>query len=363
MCRACTPEGPGRRCPQTQATRINGREAASRYYRRGKARLKIAQLADLGIPAVDDTAMPATYHAPRAGRPLDLTEEHPIVNARTTAPDKPEGALWTAPGRTEDNGAVKSAWTDYDADEGGSSQPSKELHVLRPTPGAVIVCINNEADAEALMARYNSVGAYGDKVLDWEAMAADGIDGVYVDGQAVKASFGKHGQAINGFYGWDVASVAWLSNKHLSTDESTVPGGEYKIEYSDDADGYGGYPMVIDPRHGEYVAPEHPDLAQAWDRVPKKLRPTPAGQEPAQEATAAPEATEGASGKSKTPRKPRKPSNGTSKTPATPKAPGSGSKGPAPSSDYDTIAGYLDGLKEVFEFAYTLEGSEGTNQG
>lgn len=271
MCRSCA-DG-GRRCPLTDDSREAGKAAATRYYRRGKARLLIAQLSDHGIRAMDDTSMPPTYHVARSGKDLDLDDGREVGLSTIARPDKPTGALWTAPGRIDKDGAVKSAWTDYDAQEGGSKRPAKEMHVVRTQPGAVVVSIDSPEDAQALMDRYETRDTAGSRSFDWVAMKRDGIDGVYASPDAVQGNLNHKDQAFANFYGWDASSVAWLSNDNISVDEGKAQGGTYTVTYPDtEDDDHQERPDISDEGMGEYVTPKHPDLNGAWDRVPKKVR-------------------------------------------------------------------------------------------
>lgn len=279
MCRACSDSSGGRRCAPTPAAREQGKAAASRYYRRGKARLKIAQLADDGIRAMDDAAMPPTYHVDRAGQGFDLDRDADIGNAVYAHPDKPRGALWTAPGRVAADGTVKSAWTDYDARMSGSSRPAKHLHVLRAQPGAVIVSIHTPEDAEALMARYEARDKMGTRAFDWAAMKRDGIDGVYASSGAVSGNLPHSGKAFGNLYGWDASSVAWLSNKHLAADRELAVAGTYTVTVQDEDDPY-AQPDVSDDGMWTYDAPARPALEGAWDRVPQKIRDSKAATRP-----------------------------------------------------------------------------------
>lgn len=281
MCRACSDPSGGRRCPQTESAREAGKAASTRYYRRGKARLLIAQLADHGIRAMDDSAMPVTYHAPRSGEDLDLNRESTIGNAESAMPDKPQGALWTAPGRTDADGAVKSAWTDYDARESGTSRPVKEMYAVRAQPGAVIVSIETPEDAQALMDRYEARDALGGRSFDWAAMKRDGIDGVYASPDAVQGNLKHRGEAFGNLYAWDTSSVAWLSNEHLAADEEKVTAGKYTVtqsESEDDPEGVYAHREVSDEGMWEYTTPKTPEIEGAWDRVPKKVRESKAAE-------------------------------------------------------------------------------------
>lgn len=281
----------------TESSREAGKAASTRYYKRGKARLLIAQLADDNIRAMDDTAMPPTYHVARSGKPLDLDDGREVGVAKYAFPDKPTGALWTSPGRVEQGGTVKSAWTDYDARESGSARPAESLHVVRAQPGAVIVSIETPEDAQALMDRYEAQDQRGEKAFDWVAMKRDGIDGVYASPSAVQGNIGHSGTAFGNLYGWDTSSVAWLSNDNISVDEGTVKGGTYTVTVQepegDDEEGYMAWPEVSDDRMDQYNTPRRPGLDGAWDRVPKKVRESKAAQrENSTSAEASPEPEE-----------------------------------------------------------------------
>lgn len=279
MCRSCQ-EG-GRRCPVTPMTLANGRNASNRYYKRGKARLLVAQLSDHGIPAIDDTAMPVTYHA-NDGKSLDLSEDREI-ETDPSGVDKPWNALWTAPGRIEPDGGVKTSWSDWSVSQGRDSFDD-DLHIVHPQPGAVVVVIDSQEDAEALLERYSFVGRYDERRYDWTAMQRDRIDGVYLSKRAEMGSWAPRDKTpLSRFHGWDVASVAWLSNRHLEVEGRQATVGEYDIKYEaydgdpDDDDPYQER-IVNDERRGEYESPQPPALDRAWERVPKKVRESKAAE-------------------------------------------------------------------------------------
>lgn len=278
MCRACS-DGGGRRCARTESTRTQERTASARYYQRGLARRKVALLADAGIPAVTDLDMPPSYHMDNDERPLDLAKgERDMVNPRRASPDKPEGALWAAPGRTDHaDGSTKTAWTDWASRNWRSRLTAGGgLAEIKAQPGAVIVCVSKREDAQSLMDRYGTTDEAGQRAFDWEAMRRDGIDGVYV-GDVMERPIGEDpGHAASNFYAWDTASVAWLSTEKVEV-TGTRDIGTYEYEDPhDDADGqHGGfYPEVkIDPGSGDYDVPARPELDAAWGKVPKRFRP------------------------------------------------------------------------------------------
>lgn len=305
MCRSCSDPSGGRRCLLTDESREKIKAASTRYYRRGKARLLIAQLSDHGIRAMDDSAMPPTYHVARSGKELDLTHEAEIGNAMTTRPDKPTGALWAAPGRVEKSGTVKSAWTDYDARMSGSTRPAKQMYVLRPQPGAVIVSIETPEDAEALLNRYESQDILGNRSFDWAAMQRDGIDGVYASPGAVTGNLNHPDKAFGNLYAWDASSVAWLSNKNLAADTDTAPAGTYTATLAKDHEGNPQEsPQITDEHMGKYDTPGRPTLKGTWDRVPKKILESKTAEAAQTPAPATPEPAPAPADAAPTPEKP-----------------------------------------------------------
>lgn len=277
MCRACSKGG--RRCPSTESSRQNGRAAANRYYQRGKARRKIAELADVGIPAVGDDDMPTTYHQHTPDKPVTLDPGKGAANPDRALPDKPSGALWTSPGRIDADGNVKTAWTDWaareDYGEGG------QLVEMNPQPGAVVVTITNGNDARALMGRYGIDDADGRKSFDWAAMREGGIDGVHVtERMASVHSFAPRDDdsTLAHLEGWSAGSTAWLSSEHLEVGESREPGTYTYIDPEDDDP---GWYREVKPEEGEgtYDEPSRLNIGTAWDRVPNRFKKdrTPTG--------------------------------------------------------------------------------------
>lgn len=290
MCRSCA-EG-GRRCPTTETTRRNGRAAAARYYQRGKARRKIAELADAGIPAIGDQDMPATYHQHPKDQPLNLTSASGgATNSTSSSIDKPEGALWSAPGRSDAEGNIKTAWTDWAAQEDYAT--SGALTELKPQPGSVIVTIDSPNDAQNLLNAYNVENPDGTKSFDWEAMRNDGIDAIHVtDNMAAQTS--QHigtDHPAGKLHEWDTASTAWLKTDRLTTTAEHTPG-----TYTYEPNNQGEPELQPDHDHGTYEEPERPDLNTAWDRVPNRFKPdskkTPPAPPETQGTTGSTESTE-----------------------------------------------------------------------
>lgn len=270
MCRTCA-DG-GRRCPSSKTSQQQGRAAASRYYQRGKARRKIAELADAGIPAVGDDDMPATFHQHAPDQPVSLDGNRALTNPHRAAPDKPSGALWTSPGRTDADGKIKTAWTDWAAREDYGK--GGQLAEVTAHPGAVVVTIDSPDDAEALMSKYGTEDVDGKRSFDWAAMREDGIDGVHVSDRMAGSyaySGAGDGSTATSLNGWSAGSVAWLSNERLEVGEPQEP-GTYTYAEGEDDDPPGYREVEREEGEGHYDEPARPDREAAWDRVPNRFK-------------------------------------------------------------------------------------------
>lgn len=242
MCRSCA-EG-GRRCPRTDRTARRERAASRRYYQRGQARRRIAELGDVGIPAVTDLDLPATFHTPQ-GDSWELDHDQQVENP-TTSTEGPQGALWTAPGRqnTGTRGPQKTAWTDWTHQHDPDTVPGSVTRI-EPQPGTVVVCLDTPDDAENLRAQYGRGDGF-----DWDAMRRDGIDGVYVSD-----TLARHPHDQTGLHGWTTAAVAWLATNQLKTTST------HTVDYTDE-----------DDTVGRYRTPRMTDPAKVWDKVPSRFR-------------------------------------------------------------------------------------------
>lgn len=270
MCRSCS-DG-GRRCPGSEASKEQGRAAANRYYQRAKARRKIAELADAGIPALGDDDMPTTFHQHAPDQPVVVDDSRTLTNPDRAIPDKPSGALWSSPGRIDADGNTKTAWTDWAAQEDYGK--GGQLAEISARPGAVIVTIDSPSDAEALMGKYGTQDVDGKRSFDWVAMREDGIDGVHVSDAVARgqAYVGRgDGTAVSNLHGWSAGSVAWLSSDRLEVGESRAPGTyTYAEGEDDDPSTY----RSVEPEEGEgrYDEPPRPDTESAWERVPNRFK-------------------------------------------------------------------------------------------
>lgn len=242
MCRSIS-DG-GRRCPctNTASSRSIARAASNRYYARGKAAAKVAQLADAGIAAVTDRDMPTMYQMTSKGAALAVAGKGPA------------GAVWATPGRTSSTGAAQTAWTDAAAAHTGE-QPEGTLRPVTAAPGAVIVIVSTAEDAEAVVARYGTVTRKGATSVNWSAMRNDGIDAVSISQECARTA----GPSA-------AASTVWLSKEHMETGAS-MPVRDYT--FADDPAGGPRRPAISNTPLDE---PQRRPLPSAWDRVPARLQ-------------------------------------------------------------------------------------------
>lgn len=242
MCRSCA--AGGRRCDKTATTRAAERAAARRYYARSKARVRISELRELGIPAMDDLDCPVTYHL---GRNLDLGRPDPTEGAGAF---KPPG-LWTSPGRVAADGTVKTAWMEWSIEQGHLDPVADHTtYVIRPIPGAVIMRIDSPADIRAIGQAFPQFvrqhkGDWEAHGRGWKAIRAAGVDAVMTTSRGAYACRVFHGGLddpdpaaafAETLQGWDVSSICWFSNATV-TAEGTITPGTYESLAPDD-EGY-----------------------------------------------------------------------------------------------------------------------------
>jgi hypothetical protein len=273
MCTSSTTPGGPIRCPADAYARARDADAAlhaarvdldatEATYRRARAHIIIAGLAELGIPAMDDVDCPQTYHI---GDHLDLAEQAPERGGW-----KPRG-LWTAPGRPAGDGTVKTGWMDWDVDyAGGDGSPhGRQVFAVNPEPGAVIVRLDTAADIRAFGAAFPHFLGRGDGTVtvddaareSWGAVRAAGIDGILVTTDGLTAASGvRSGEQSSRrmtdlasdnaaafattLSQWDVASCCWLTNRNIRVDGTATAGTYSPAADDDDDDDYGWTPRV-----------------------------------------------------------------------------------------------------------------------
>lgn len=228
MCRGSGDPCGARRCRKTSQTRANERDASRRYYQRGVARRRIAELSDVGVPAISDLEMSSSYAVPSdsSGRYSDSAN----------LADSSAGPWWSHPG-------VVNA-----RDESGAD--GARVVEVRPEAGAVIVHVSDQVVADRLVRKYGASGGPGGPSLDWGAMRADGITAVHVPAGVDGSRFSAPAGPVTG----------WVTSEHVSTAERTAEASPDRRQGA-----------------GEPGGPEAPDMDSAWARVPKRFRPAEGG--------------------------------------------------------------------------------------
>lgn len=196
------------------------------------------------IRMVSGRELPQQFHLGPRCRPdwLLVKDERPDGRAWNV---KPRGVLWTSPGRhAEGNDRISTPWSEtyfgrgYDAQRRAKKPiltrmketftPERQWPVhLDPEQGRVAK-LGSDADLVAAARQWPD----GHGHISFEAMAADGIDGVWVTPEVLPGAWSSsdwdepNASVRAQFYGWDVESVAWLRADHLTVGKS-VPVSEY----------------------------------------------------------------------------------------------------------------------------------------
>lgn len=153
---------------------------------------------------------------------------------------KPRGGFWSSPEMEPPHGTSGpwSAWLDWCRSE-QYGPTSGYLTRIHPHPGARFLLLDCEGTAAQAFARYPQEPPplpwpISGKALSWQAMADDGIDGVYLTeaGQAVtrfptgtrievpsEMPGAHHTSYVPDLYGWDCATV-WFINHRFTVGET-----------------------------------------------------------------------------------------------------------------------------------------------
>ena len=88
-----------------------------------------------------------------------------------------------------------------------------------PAPGARVYRIDTAGDLDALVRAYPLADRplLWRSVPDWEAVAADGTDVLYVSARGLEANAGRYLGAEPSLHGWECASALWLSPRYRLT--------------------------------------------------------------------------------------------------------------------------------------------------
>jgi len=137
-------------------------------------------------------------HSKRLGLTLCASKMEPVTNDRF---HKPQGGLWTSTANDE----TVSGWYEWGKNE-GMIAPNAVTWTLIPEPNALLVEIDSYGDLTALVAQYGGSGSYGQLVIDFEAMARDGYDGMHLTDRGQWATR----MSKPNLYGWDCESTVWF---------------------------------------------------------------------------------------------------------------------------------------------------------
>lgn len=129
---------------------------------------------------------------------------------------KPHGGtgLWTSPvtARAEDGTPTDSAWLEWCRSEMDSDTSSQHLTEITPTRDARLLLIDSQEHLIAIVGAYpESDSQWPDRGRDypnWEALADDGWDGVYLTDRGQWAT--RLPRSGPDLYSWDLESMLWL---------------------------------------------------------------------------------------------------------------------------------------------------------
>jgi hypothetical protein len=167
----------------------------------------------VSLPEITAADLPRLAYAHGKDHDPALTQPEkfrPVVNSSMFV--KPEaGGLWTAPVTREDPGSgriLATDWTAWCRSEDYGLDRCTDFVEIAPEPGFQGLIIDGQTDLDAIHQEYgiqNKLVAHW-AVLDWERMAGDGVDGLFLT---------HRGQYETRFsdlsiYGWDTACVLWI---------------------------------------------------------------------------------------------------------------------------------------------------------
>jgi hypothetical protein len=147
--------------------------------------------------------------------------------------NKPNADLWTSTARKNDDGTYTSAWAEWTA-EYQPDWSSNKGYLYKIKPGALILELNSDHDAERIFAAFHDLGR----------IQSNDVNSRYDQEMAMRQHFpwdqvAKHFDAIHHWgyrgygdsfvYGWDVESIAWLDTSFLQL-VGEVPVRNYRDE-------------------------------------------------------------------------------------------------------------------------------------
>ncbi|MEU7399956.1 hypothetical protein [Streptomyces sp. NPDC044948] len=175
----------------------------------------------MSLATITTAALPPQVYAHTEGHDVNLTADpahwRPVRGIGTgwVKPHAGTG-LWTSPvtAHRTDRTPTDSAWLEWCRSEMDSDTSPLWLTEIWPTGDARLLLIDDQAHLAAIIAAYpakpNRYVAHrnGGRYPDWEALAADGWDGVYLTDRGQWAT--RLPRSGPDLYGWDLESCLWL---------------------------------------------------------------------------------------------------------------------------------------------------------
>ncbi|MYU22903.1 hypothetical protein [Streptomyces sp. SID8352] len=180
----------------------------------------------MSLVTITPAALPPQVYAHDADHDVRLTSDptrwRPVRGIGTgwVKPHAGTG-LWTSPvtAHRADRTPTDSAWLEWSRAEMDADTSSQMLTEVWPTGTARLLLIDDQAHLAAIIAAYpaepNPYAAprNGGRYPDWEALAADGWDGVYLTDRGQWAT--RLPRSGPDLYGWDLESCLWLRPSYV----------------------------------------------------------------------------------------------------------------------------------------------------
>ncbi|MFG3149116.1 hypothetical protein [Streptomyces sp. me109] len=179
------------------------------------------------LPALDAALLPPTaYACAEDGGPPHRDGFIKVTNLEHG--NRPANGLWSAPitSWTDDGLPHSTTWTDWCAAPGDptglphvhheSGKPYSQLFRLEPAAAARIYLIDSTTDLDLLIAAFplpRSAPMHR-TAPNWEALAGARWDAVYASVQGFAANANRFVGHEPSLYGWECASVLWLSDNY-----------------------------------------------------------------------------------------------------------------------------------------------------
>jgi hypothetical protein len=176
----------------------------------------------VSLPEITAKDLPRQAYAHSKDHEVVLTlpeKFRPVVNSGFD-PKPTAGGMWTAPVTDVDHtgGILSTEWTDWCRSEHYGSEYYTHFLEIAPNPDFRGLVIDGLDDLRAIMGTYE--GSRNPRyafsmwaVLDFEQMAADGIDAVFLTGRGQMETRFPEDRKLS-LYGWDAASVLWVRSNY-----------------------------------------------------------------------------------------------------------------------------------------------------